>query len=146
VRRWAARPTSAGVAFPKVAQAGRYSHIKLKPIDTPEDALQNFTNEYLTLRHVEYIRVPETNSLIVMRAALAGKADNTCTIPISDRYSLCLQLELKTKSQLHGKQVRNSVTQSWVIAQTPEQVQAIVERFIADADKIRKLLAESGCV
>jgi hypothetical protein len=131
--------------FPKHSQAGRQHRPKLKLVDMAEADLQQYTDDYLTVRGVDYIHVPATDRLDVMRGALAGIPDCTCSIPITDKYSLTLALELKTRSQLHGRQVRNAVAQRWTIAQNPEQVRAAVDTFIADADRIRKILADRGC-
>jgi hypothetical protein len=126
----------------KSRQAGRQHRPKLKLVDMAECDLQQYTDDYLTVRGIDYIHVPATDRLDVMRGALAGIPDNLCTIPITDRYGLTLSLELKTKSQLHGRQIRNAVAQRWTIAQSPEQVRVAIDAFILDAERIRKLLAE----
>jgi len=159
--RYARPAPSLGVAFPKVRrvkrrakgtrplllskeqQVGRYSRQILVTNDCPEEELQCFVNNYLDIRRVAYIRVPSTNSITVMRAALAGIPDNTCKIPITDKYSLCLNLELKTRTQLHGKQVRNANEQFWQIAQTHEQAQKIIDMFIEDSERIKKILKKA---
>jgi hypothetical protein len=131
--------------FPKRSQAGRQHRPRLKLVDMAECDLQQYTDDYLTVRGIDTIRVPATDRLDVMRGELAGLPDNTCSIPITDKYALTLSLELKTRSQLHGRQVRNAVAQRWTIAQTPSEVRAAVDTFIADADRIRKILADRGC-
>lgn len=63
-----------------------------------------------------------------------GMPDNCCFIPIGDRYSLCLHLELKSKAgKLHGKQKHGK---NWMVARSPEEVREIVDRFEADAGRL----------
>ena len=126
----------------KSAQVGRYGRKKLKKVDAPESDLQGFVDEYLDMCQIEYIRVPNTTSSRVIRKALCGIPDNTAMIPISDDYSLCLHLELKTKSQLHGKQLNMARNLPLKIAQTPEAAQGIIDRFRADAGRYKGILAK----
>jgi hypothetical protein len=100
-----------------------------------------------------YIRIPDgfwrfihaaANPGILrwMRACFGGIADNTVFIPISDKYSLCLHLELKTKSELHGRQKIEAKALPWQIARTPEQVQKIMADYISEAEAIKKWLSQ----
>ena len=125
----------------KSDQCGRYGRKRLKKVDAPEEELQAFVDEYLNLCQIEYIRVPNTTSSKVIRKALCGIPDNTAMIPISDDYSLCLHLELKTKSQLHGKQLNIARNLPLKIAQTPDEAQGLIDRFRDEATRIRGILA-----
>jgi len=145
--------------FSKKEQAGRYSRkkqvekIKLK---IPESCNQKFANEYLELKKIKNIRIPDSvwsslhfkNQRIKMLLAkgetnngLAGIADNTCFIKISDKYSLALHLELKsTDGKLSGKaQKENAKELPYQIAKSPEDVIEIVDNFIKTAEDFKKM-------
>ena len=128
----------------KHIQAGRYSKKSLKKTNEPEEELQRDVNEYLAFRQIDYIRIPNTSSVAAIRGALCGRPDNTCKIPISDKYSLCLELELKTKSGLHGEQIRLSRDNPWQIAQTFEDARAIIDAFVKDAELIKEMIRKYG--
>ena len=145
--------------FSKKEQAGRYSRkkqvekIKLK---IPESCNQKFANEYLELKKIKNIRIPDSvwsslhfkNQRIKILLAkgetnngLAGIADNTCFIKISDKYSLALHLELKsTDGNLSGKaQKENAKELPYQIAKSPEDVIEIVDNFIKTAEDFKKM-------
>lgn len=82
----------------------------------------------------------KTMSKLTEDSALCGIPDNTCKIPISDKYSLCLELELKTKTKLHGQQVNKSRDNPWHIAQTIYEAKAIIDAFREDAALLKKVL------
>jgi len=135
----------------KRQQAGRYARKSTRKVKMPEAALQKFTDDYLAAKGLSYIRLPDRlwgvlhralsktypGVLWGLRKALGGLPDNTVFIPINDRYSLALHLELKTKSGLHGQQKVQARELPWQIAQTPEDVQQIVDRFIEDAEDMK---------
>jgi len=113
----------------KQKQAGRYSRKKGKVVKLPEKALQAFVDDFLALKGVQFIRIPDR----VYQTGLmqGGVPDNICVIPIKgSKFCKCLMLECKTKSQLHGKQVQAAHDQNWAIVRTPEQAMEIIQEFI----------------
>lgn len=126
----------------KSAQLGRYARTALRRIDRPESELQAFTDDYLTARGIEYIRVPDTQNGEAIRRALCGMPDNTALIPVGG-YSLAMSLELKTRSKMHGRQLDNARRVPWVIAQDEREVERAVSDFVRAAEKVKKLLRDT---
>ena len=121
----------------KKAQAGRYSKKDgLRIVNQPEAVLQDFTNNHLKWSNVGYWRVPDNAKI----SALAGFPDNLCLIPISDRFSLAMSLELKTRSKLRQCQRKAKEKFAHQIAQTPEEVEFAVWEFRKAAEKLKKYL------
>lgn len=123
---------------------------EMKPDDLPESDLQAYTDQYLGAHHIEFFRIPDQfwkflhacNASTWLKKWFAymfgGMADNTCFIPISDKYSLCMHLELKSKKgQLHGRQKVQARKLPWQIARSQAEVEKIVQRFVADAESIQ---------
>lgn len=139
--------------FSKEAQVARRRkprRPRKKPPSDPESALQSFTDDYLNTLGIRFIRIPDSFWRFLhataypsikrwFRWCFGGIADNTCFLPISDKYSLCLHLELKTGTDLHGRQKTEAASLPWQIAHTPEEVQAIVQTFQSEAEKLKSL-------
>jgi len=114
-----------------------------------EDALQKQANDYLELKRIRYIRIPDAiwrwlaykASEYVkkwFRFIFGGIPDNICIIPINDKYNLCLALELKTKTgKLHGKQKHWSKDLAVQISRTPEDTMQIIDEFINEAERMK---------
>lgn len=136
----------------KQQQCGKRYKGKPRRINSPEAALQSFTNDYLSALKIKFFRISDNfwrylhatanpGILAEFRKQFGGMADNTAFIPISDKYSLCLHLELKTKTQLHGRQKVEARQLPWQIARTPEEVEKAVKEFAEAAEAIKKALA-----
>lgn len=130
----------------KKSQAGRYAKKpKYKKPPVPEENIQAFADDLFKIKRIKYIRIPDNvfrwlsiNAPWLMKS-LAGIADNVGMIPINDKYSLCLNLEIKTKTgQLHGRQKINAKELSWQIARSVEEVQKIIEDFEKAAEKLKE--------
>jgi len=116
-----------------------------------EDALQEQANDLLAAYGIEYIRIPDgiwrwlqcnapSHVQAFFKSTFRGMADNVCMIPISDKYSLCLNLELKSaKGKLHGKQKEKNAALSWQVSRSVDDTVRIVAEFKRDADRFRKL-------
>jgi len=114
-----------------------------------EDVLQLQANDYLELKRIRYIRIPDTiwrwiaykateAVKIWFRKIFGGIPDNICILPINKNYNLCLALELKTAAgQLHGKQKHWSKDLSVQISRSPEDTMRIIDKFIAEAERMK---------
>ena len=138
------------MSFPKK----KWSEQKPVGIKMPEEALQVFVDDYLTNFRIVYFRIQDGFfRWIKMNAPMGiqkwffgmfgGWPDNTLFLPIDDKYSLAVSLELKTATgKLHGKQKTNSKKIPWQIARTPEEAMVIIERAKKDVEKIKLMMGE----
>jgi hypothetical protein len=139
----------------KQAQTGRYARQKYRKPKTPESTLQSFTDDYLSALKIKYTRIPEgfwsflhavahgTAFLAAFRKSFGGQPDNQCFIPVSNKYSLTLSLELKSASgRLHGRQKAEAKRLPWQIARTPEEVRKIVSDFQKEAKRVGDYLGD----
>jgi len=115
-------------------------------MDITEDQLQGQLNDLLNAYQIRYLRFPDyawqwlkRNAPIeVLKAltnAFGGMPDNICLIPIGEKYSLALGIELKVKGRKrHGKQ------KHWqsVVSRTPDENISIVDQFLKDANHIKE--------
>jgi len=142
----------------KSDQAGKYSRKKKKKalIHIPERANQVQANNYLAIKKVQNIRISDGvwgallyHPTIKMALAkgecdngLAGIADNTCFLKISEKYSLCLHLELKCSGgKLTGKAQKNKAKLlPYQISDNPETTMKLIDEFIKDANEFNNLL------
>lgn len=119
-----------------------------------EAQLQQFTDEYLTIRQIYFRRFPDkffqwlkaySNASAHMKrwffGIFGGIEDSTCFLPISDKYSLCLHLELKSaKGKTHGAQKHMPDKVPVQYARSPERVQEIIEAFLKEAERLKTLI------
>lgn len=120
----------------------------------PEASIQSFVDDYLSALQIENIRIPDALWRLIhatgnpgviaqLRKAIGGISDNTCMIPISEDYSLCLHLELKSATgKLHGKQKINAKKLPWKIARSPEEAKKFIDEFKRKSGEIRKILSD----
>ena len=74
----------------------------------------------------------------------AGMDDIVAFIPVMDKYSLCLSLELKTEAGKQStKQKRWNKQVSGRESRSPDQTIVIINEFIRDAEIIKKLIIKS---
>jgi len=116
-----------------------------------EDAMQDQANDLLAAYGIEYIRIPDgiwrwlqlnapAHVQAFFKSTFRGMADNVCMIPISDKYSLCLCLELKSaKGKLHGKQKEKNAALAWQVSRSVDETIAIIDTFRSDAARFKKL-------
>ena len=121
-----------------------------------EDDLQSFTDDYLDIRHLKNYRIPNKFfawlngyapawAKAAFNKVFAGFPDNLVLIRVSDKYCLCLNLELKSKlGSLHGRQKANARDYSWQIARTHNEVETIVQEFVENASTIQRLLEDDS--
>ena len=125
-----------------------------------EKFLQSFADDYLKIHRIRFFRIEDNffkwvnGSPSVPRWVKAfvngmfgGYPDNTCFIRINDRYSLTLNLELKTEDSkgravgsLHGKQKANAKSQGWIVARNNNSIQEAVDKFTEHAQMFKELL------
>lgn len=133
----------------QVRKRGRRS----KKAQVPEALIQRHTDDVLAARLIENLRVDDEFWIWARyqtpywRRKLAGMfkslPDNTCWIPISEKYSLCLHLELKTTVGKHSQgQKKKARVLPWVTARTMSEVTKIIDEFVEDAKRIRGLIEE----
>ena len=115
--------------------------------EATEAQLQNQCDDILEALNLEYLRIPDDLYRILYRHAnqgvknavsrgMGGHADNLVFIPINDKYSLCLHLELKSKKgKLHGRQKTRKVPTQ--ISRSPETTDKLLREFMAFATKIK---------
>jgi len=114
-----------------------------------EDALQQQCNDYLEIKRIRYIRIPDSvwrwlaykaSEAIKkwFRFIFGGLPDNICIIPINEKYNLCLALELKTETgKLHGRQKHWSKELAVQISRSPEDTMRIIDEFECEAERMR---------
>jgi hypothetical protein len=122
-----------------------------------EDDLQVFADEFYELKRIKNIRIPNAVFRWLKMNASAhiqkwffglfgGWPDTLLLLPCG-KYMLAVPIELKTQDKkgrpigmLHGKQKHNSEYENWIIARSPEQIQAAVAQAEADCEKIKNIL------
>lgn len=140
-----------GLAFPKPQRKKRRKAVA----ECKESDLQIAADDYLQYKQIRFFRIPDnfwkwfhvnaTQPILKwFRWAFGGMADNTCFIPISDKYSLCLHLELKTQDKkgnqvgkLHGRQKVEARELPWQIATNTNKIVEIINKFEKDAESLR---------
>lgn len=119
----------------------------------PESLIQRHTDDRLTENLIENLRVDEEfwvwarHQAPRWRKKLASMfkslPDNTCWIPVSDKYSLCLHLELKTKTgKLSQGQRKKDRVLPWQIARSFSEVDRAIGDFVLAAERVRKALED----
>ena len=121
---------------------------KAPVLDITESQLQEQLNDTLNAYQIRYIRIPDSiwhwlkrNAPVeivkIMSDAFGGMPDNVCMIPISDKYSLMLDIELKVKGRKkRGKQKHWQST----ISRTPDENIKLIEEYIEQAEVIKEVL------
>lgn len=122
--------------------------------ECPEDLMQQAVDEYLELKRIDYIRIPDSffswiarnapeHIKIFFRKIFGGRPDNTCLIPLGDGLALALLLELKTRDakgravgRTHGKQKREE--EYWKICRSVDEAMAEIDRFEKIAEMYKK--------
>jgi hypothetical protein len=109
----------------------------------PESSLQSFADDYLAIKGIRSIRIPDgifryvqVNTSIGFRAwfnkTFAGLPDNLLLKPCG-KYMRACAMELKTETGvLHGKQKIAAKEEGWIIARTPEEIMKTIDEFIHD--------------
>jgi hypothetical protein len=142
--------------FPK-KKWGQPIKSKTMHAEVPECSMQAFADQYLELRRIKNIRIPDRFfRWIKMNAPesiqkwffglFGGFPDNLILIPIG-RYMIAIPIELKTQDtksravgQLHGKQKHNALYEGWIIARSTRQFEDAVNEAMKDATRIRAIL------
>ena len=123
--------------------------------DVPETALQHQMDDMLAAYGIWFLRFPDNFFRWIKMNAPAGIQrfffgvfggipDTLPMIRISDKYMLCAPIELKSrKGQLHGKQKHwESKGIAVQISRSPDESIAMINSFIADAEKYKLLEAK----
>ena len=116
-------------------------------LDITENQLQDQLNDVLDAYQIRYLRMPDfcwqwitRNAPIEIKTALSrafgGMPDNIALVPIDEKYSLALSVELKVEGRKrHGKQKHWQST----ISETPDTNISLVQEYL-DTVEIIKLL------
>jgi len=133
----------------------RISEIRKKEgyCDAPESAIQKQCDDLLKIYRERYgmesMRMPDcvwrylkqhAPAYIVKEASewMAGFADHNVFMRLTDKYSLALHLELKSKTgRLHGKQKNKSDKIPYQISRSPEKTVEILNKMIKDIEIYR---------
>jgi len=116
--------------------------------ETPESDLQEYANSALEARGWAYLRFPDSLLGWIRRNAptwvscvffkqVAGKLpDNLILLKLGGGFFLGAKLELKTQDKkgravgkTRGKQKRYAESEEWMIARSPEQINAALDRI-----------------
>lgn len=120
--------------------------------DGSESLLQGQADDYLDAMRIEWRRVPDSLWRYLKQSApvqivkqLAdrwrGKPDLLMLIPISDKYSLACEVELKSKTGKWGTRQKEYAERMPVQeSRSPEKSMAIIEQFQKDAQTIINFL------
>lgn len=126
--------------FSKSKQVGRYYHQKAagKPVDAPESILQEQCEQYLELRGLTFIRLPDAlyravfgNSVIpphikrLISACIKGVPDLTILFP--DGTYLAIELKSRSGKQTPGqKQFSRNIRDHYHICRDFESFQKLI--------------------
>lgn len=121
---------------------------KAPVLDITESQLQEQLNDLLNAHQIRYIRIPDSiwrwlkrhapvEVVTMLSRAFGGMPDNVCMIPISDKYSLALNIELKVKGRKkRGKQKHWQST----ISRTPDENIKLIDEFVKKAEIVKEVL------
>ncbi len=137
----------------KKAQLAYKYKRKSVAVTLKEEAIQKQANDYLDIKKIRYIRIPDgvwgylaykasEGIKIWFRKIFGGIPDNICMIRINEKYNLCLALELKTKTgKLHGKQKHWYKDLAVQISRSPEDTMQIIDGFEKEAERMKGVLS-----
>lgn len=129
--------------------------------EIPEDLLQDYANQAITLRGWSFIRfhtkllgwikrnpaVPEWVRKCFFSQVAGKLPDNLIMVKIAPSTFLAVKLELKTQDKkgravgrTHGLQKHYAELEEWYIARSPEQINNILDKTEALAESIKKLI------
>lgn len=134
-----------GFAYPKYEKG---THKKSKRAATPESILQEQVNNYLEIKGLKYLRLPDAlfralfpNPNIQpwvkhqIKLAIAGWPDNIVMVPLYNMYCLTLLLECKTDiGQLTGLQKERSKELPFKVVRTFDEAKKEIDTFVKCAE------------
>ena len=121
-----------------------------------EASLQRFADDLLAVKGLPHIRVPDAfwrwiyaNVPARIRqwffSLFGGLPDCTIFLPLDDRYSLALLLELKRPGgYLRPGQREAARRVPWVVVRSPEEIMQALDAAQRTADAIKKFTSERG--
>lgn len=138
----------------KQKQLGRYGKKgRREPLpnvpDMPEAALQQQMDDMLDAMQIEYRRIPDRlwqwlqancPSYIIkqLSAVWKSKPDTLMLIPISDKYSIAREVELKSrKGKLSTRQAKYAERMPVTVSRSTAENEAIVRETVEFAEKIK---------
>jgi hypothetical protein len=139
--------------FPKKSW-GQPPRSKTMKAEIPEEAIQAAVEDYIEMRGVDHIRIPDSFFRWVKMNApkhiqawffgmFGGRPDDTILVPLGDGYHLALCLELKTQDKqgravgtFHGKQKHNK--ENWMVCRDPGAAILAIKNFIEVAEAMKK--------
>jgi len=145
----------------KQSQTGRYGKqgkaTRKKSVGSKTEApVQSACDDILVMKHIDYIRFPDgfwqyihnpINKIKMYFKALcsksfAGWADNTAFIPISDKYSLCVFIENKSRTgRFNGNEQRNKAKRlNYLVPRSPQEVAEVIKDFEDTAHMLKEYL------
>ena len=139
----------------KQSQTAYKKKRKRPKVTIKEDAIQKQCDDLLIALRIKYLRIPDwvwkwlkENAPVSVISELSGKfagmPDDLPLIKLTEKYSLCLGLELKTEAgKLSTKQKRWIKEVGGVVSRSPDDTIEIIDRFIKDADIIKNLISKN---
>ena len=121
---------------------------KAPVLQITEGQLQEQLNDVLNAYQIKYLRIPDSvwkwlkynapvEVVTAMSRAFGGMPDNLCLVPIGEKYSLAIGIELKVKGRKkHGKQ------KHWqsVLCTTPDENIKTVQEYLDMVEIIKEVL------
>ena len=117
-----------------------------------EAELQHFADKLIWGMGIQCIRMPDNAHKVIQRHGnqgvknevakwLGGHADCNLVAKLTDKYSLCCHIELKSElGQLHGKQKDRARELPFHICRSHDKVQEKVQEFLYDVKALRAAL------
>lgn len=118
-----------------------------------EASIQKFVDDYLKIKQIDYIRIPDALWSFIKRYAppgiqaiiardLAGWSDNIPFVKITDKFFIGCFMENKSfKGKLHGKQKTMSDRLNYQIIRTPEDAMELIEELNQTAEKLKEYMS-----
>ena len=124
-------------------------------VSISESDNQKQCNDLLEAHQIKYLRIPDwvwgwlkhnapVSVINELSGKFAGMPDNLPLIKLTDKYSLCLGLELKTEAgRLSTKQKRWQKEVGSIVSRSPDDNIEIVNEFMRDAEIIKGLISKN---
>lgn len=134
--------------YSKEAQTAHRRKRKVSVLKITESQLQEQLNDLLNAYQIRYIRIPDSiwhwlkrhapvEVVSMLSRAFGGMPDNVCFVPIDEKYSLALGIELKVKNRKkHGKQKHWQST----VSRTPDENIETVNEYLDTVETIKEVM------
>jgi hypothetical protein len=120
--------------------------------DVVQDALDRLCQDLMLC----YIRIPDnvwitlkkhmsTGAFMEAVRCMAGRADTLLQEKITDKYTLGLNIECKSKDgKLHGRQIDYSKKIPYNVTRNHDKTVEIIQKYLEDSKKISEILKNNG--